>query len=228
VVFGAGSLWVSNSADDTVSRIDPATNEVTATIHVCGAPEGFAAAGGRVWIVCEDDGAVGAIDPGRNRMVSTIPVGASPRFAAAAFGDLWVSNYAQGTVSRIDPTSGDVIASIETDVGPQQMVEHDGALWVSATDAATVERIDPETNTVVDSVPIAAGTPDGLVSVGGTLWVANEEGPVLTPIDADGHAGIPQVVGDEPLINANQLVVETGGRLWLPILGKDWLVAVRI
>ncbi len=106
------------------------------------------------------------------------------------------------------------------------MAEHDGALWVACTDDGTVQRIDPTTDRVTDTVAIPAGTPDGLASTNGTLWVASEEGPVLTPVrnDASGPA---LALGDEPLINANQVVVEAGGALWLPILGRDEIVAVR-
>ena len=53
VGVGEGGVWVSNSADDTVSRIDPSSNEVVAGIDVCAAPEGLAVADGSVWVVCE-------------------------------------------------------------------------------------------------------------------------------------------------------------------------------
>jgi sugar lactone lactonase YvrE len=101
-----------------------------------------------------------------------------------------------------------------------------GAAWVGGS--GKVARIDPATNQVTSSVRIDAGTPDGLVSVGDTLWVANEEGPVLTPIDASGRAGVPEVVADEPRIRANQLVVEANGKLWLPLLGEDRVVVVDV
>jgi YVTN family beta-propeller protein len=225
VASGEGSLWVSNSQDDTVSRIDPRRERVTATIDVCAAPEGVAALEGRLWVVCEDDGAAAPIDPAHDRVGASVPVGAEPRFATAAFGALWVSAYASGTVSRVAP-DGRVLATIETGLGPQQMVEHEGALWVACTDDGTVQRIDPATDRVTDTVEIPAGTPDGLVSAGSTLWVANEEGPVLTAVD--GRAATRALaVGDEPLIAANQVVVEAGGALWLPILGRDEVVSVR-
>jgi YVTN family beta-propeller protein len=41
---------VANEGDGTVSRVDPETDKVIATIHVGNAPSGIAAAGGRVWV----------------------------------------------------------------------------------------------------------------------------------------------------------------------------------
>jgi YVTN family beta-propeller protein len=42
-------VWVA-SADGTVSRIDPTTAEVTATVTVGGTPTGVAFGAERVWI----------------------------------------------------------------------------------------------------------------------------------------------------------------------------------
>jgi YVTN family beta-propeller protein len=45
----AGSVWVANGGDGTVSRIDPRTDEVIETIPVGHRPQGIAVAGGAVW-----------------------------------------------------------------------------------------------------------------------------------------------------------------------------------
>jgi YVTN family beta-propeller protein len=41
---------VANRDDGTLSRIDPSTNRVVATIHVGGQPESVAVGGGAVWV----------------------------------------------------------------------------------------------------------------------------------------------------------------------------------
>ena len=53
VAFGASAVWVANRADRTVSRIDPATNEVVGTIEVENAPAGIAVSDGFVWVAVE-------------------------------------------------------------------------------------------------------------------------------------------------------------------------------
>ena len=50
VAFGAGAVWVANTSDGTVSRIDPETYEVVKTIEVGNAPAGIAVYEGRVWV----------------------------------------------------------------------------------------------------------------------------------------------------------------------------------
>jgi YVTN family beta-propeller protein len=48
IAIGGGSIWVTNSVDGTVSRIDPATNDVH-QIRVGGSPEGVGFGNGSVW-----------------------------------------------------------------------------------------------------------------------------------------------------------------------------------
>jgi YVTN family beta-propeller protein len=47
---GGGAVWVANSGDGTVSRIDPETNAVVATITIGGTPVGIAFGGETVWV----------------------------------------------------------------------------------------------------------------------------------------------------------------------------------
>jgi YVTN family beta-propeller protein len=51
--YGDGAVWVANSGDGTVSRIDPAKNTVVATIKVGGRPVGIAAGPGLVWFTVQ-------------------------------------------------------------------------------------------------------------------------------------------------------------------------------
>ena len=51
--MGAGAIWVANSGDGSVSRIDPTTNEVVRTIDIGNAPAGIAVANGLVWVAAQ-------------------------------------------------------------------------------------------------------------------------------------------------------------------------------
>ena len=50
IVSGAGSIWVANTLAGTVSRIDPSTNDVVATIETGNAPSGITVAEDFVWV----------------------------------------------------------------------------------------------------------------------------------------------------------------------------------
>jgi YVTN family beta-propeller protein len=53
VAAGAGSLWVANSGDGTVTRIDPVSGRVVETIAVGGSPNGIAAVGDEIWVTVD-------------------------------------------------------------------------------------------------------------------------------------------------------------------------------
>ncbi len=95
--FGSRTL-----PDNTVSRIDPSTRKVVATIPVGEQPDNAAVAGdGTVFVPNVSGGTVSRIDPATNMVVGTIAVGAKPFPSAYAFGDVWVPIYGGRDVDRI-------------------------------------------------------------------------------------------------------------------------------
>lgn len=93
---GADSIWVLNSGDATVQRVDGRTAEVTATIAPTkGATKGdLAYGGGYVWLSSPRAGAILQIDPGSNRViysdVSRAAYGCMDRGIRYGSGSLWV------------------------------------------------------------------------------------------------------------------------------------------
>ena len=53
VAIGRGVVWVGNHGDGTLSRIDPALNDVSATVPIGGPPEalGVDPASGAAWVL---------------------------------------------------------------------------------------------------------------------------------------------------------------------------------
>jgi YVTN family beta-propeller protein len=102
VAVSPSAVWVSNFHDDTVSRIDPSTRKVVATIPVGEGPDNAAvAADGTVFVPNVTAGTVSRIDPTTNEVVDTLVVGAMPFPTAFAFGDIWVPLVGGHDVARI-------------------------------------------------------------------------------------------------------------------------------
>jgi YVTN family beta-propeller protein len=175
VLVAEGSVWVANSGDDTVSRIDPATNRVIATIHVGGHPGRLTADSGAVWVVTGEG--LQRIDPASNRAVQTLrlPVGVGDVLAADGF--LWVS-VDDGTVRRLDPADGRVSASISVaSQGVSLLASGGGRLWAAKTDNGTVVAINPQQASVTRQfLSPSPGSPPwpwritGLAVVRGVVW----------------------------------------------------------
>ena len=77
IAFGAGAAWMpsDDKTGTVVSRIDPATNKVTAEISV--APGSYTAVFGYnlVWVSSTQKSLVSVIHPGTNRVIAEIPGG---------------------------------------------------------------------------------------------------------------------------------------------------------
>jgi YVTN family beta-propeller protein len=84
-------VWVANSLDLSVSKIDPRTARVTATIGVGDGPHAIAASGGGVWVSDEFDATLDRIDPRAGRVAHTVSVGSSPRGIALTRSGIWVA-----------------------------------------------------------------------------------------------------------------------------------------
>ncbi len=90
VALGAGSVWVANTLDGTVSRIDPRTSVVTSTIEVGESPSGIAAGDDAVWVSTEYGASIVRIDPETN-VATRIPIGGRPAGLAVAPAGVLVS-----------------------------------------------------------------------------------------------------------------------------------------
>ena len=104
------SVWASCLHEverpGSVTRIDPETNEVAASIQLSGMPTGgIFEADGLIWLTTlssQDGGAFEAIDPATNTVARVLRVGTDfdPDNAVVVGGAVWVPNDGQGEVYR--------------------------------------------------------------------------------------------------------------------------------
>jgi len=178
IAFGAGSAWMPSDPKGIVSRIDPATNKVTAEISV--PPDSFTAVYGYnlVWVSSTAKSVVSVIHPASNKVIAEIPVGPNPRFMAAGEGFVWTLNQGSGTVTKIDPRTMKVVATIDAGVPGTggDIATGEGALWVTQK-SIPVSRIDPASNKVTAQLTGPGG--DAMRIGHGYVWLSNgREGKV--------------------------------------------------
>jgi YVTN family beta-propeller protein len=210
VAQGLGSVWVANSVDGTVSRVDPLREE-RPVIQVPGAPGGIAAGEGAVWVTDATGHTLSQISAESNTVVrDDIRVGNGAGPVAVGEGAVWVGNALDGTVSRVDPERG-----VETDVvrvggRPEGLAVGAGSIWVTNGDTASVSRIDPRKRSVVQTIPVGNG-PRGIAVDGQAVWVANAiDGTVSRVAAATGS-----VTAVEPVALGVSSIVASGGAIWV-------------
>jgi YVTN family beta-propeller protein len=134
ITKGAGSVWVTNSADGTVTRIDP-TTLVATTIPVGHGPAAVAVNAAGAWIANAGDNALVRVDTGTNAVAGTTTVGEGPTAVLATPTALWVANGRDGTVKRLDPRSGRVTKTIRLGGTPTALATAGGQVWVAIAPA---------------------------------------------------------------------------------------------
>jgi YVTN family beta-propeller protein len=176
VASSAGAVWITDSADDLLLRIDSA-RQVVDRIPVGRGPAGVTTGGGQVWVANQLDGTVSEVNPGAGRPVATIPVGIGPSAVAFGFGSVWVADVTGDSLSRIDAATGKVAATIGLSSSPAGIAIGAGSVWVAAQETGELLRVDPAGNQVVQAIPAGQG-PDGVAVGAGAVWVADAGGSV--------------------------------------------------
>jgi YVTN family beta-propeller protein len=209
LVIGQGDLWVANSLDGTVSRVDPGLNRVVDTIPVGHGPSAVAFGRGSLWVANARGDELVRIDGLTGQVLDRTALPAGPTGVAYAAGAAWVTSEAVGKVFRIAADSSD-IAEIPVGTGPTGIAADRVAIWVANTLDGTISRIEPGTRAVTTTLPVGNGPVD--VSLGyGSVWVANEFDGTVSRIDAaEGEVVQAIETGERP-----QGVETASGRVWV-------------
>jgi len=187
--IGAGAVWVPNTGDGTISRIDPATNRNVATLRVgdapafyhgtceasgsvhsfmgttfnvrrCDLPSALAVAGQMLWAAANDQQALVGFDAATGKRVDTIPLGQTPFELAADRDSVWVTSYWDDTIQRVELATKSVVLTLrEPGQGPSGVAIGPDAVWIANSRAGTVVRIDPRTNQVAATISLPCREP---------------------------------------------------------------------
>ena len=145
VAYGLESLWIVDSATNSVIEVDPITIQRLRSLTVGQDPRAVAVSEDSLWVANFEDDTVTRLQiPGKGQTptITTIPVGDGPVDVAAGEGGVWVANQLDATVTRIDPASGDVVATIGVGNEPQGIAAGEGRVWVTVR-APADEAVEP-------------------------------------------------------------------------------------
>jgi ABC-type branched-subunit amino acid transport system substrate-binding protein/DNA-binding beta-propeller fold protein YncE len=231
---GAGALWVGNASPSSrfasyptsVSRLDPESGVVDATIRLPGSKSGpYFHGGGQsqakiavsedaVWVV-NPDHTISRIDPRTNRRVARIDDVTAESVAAGAEG-VWVvesSSDAPG-IARIDPLTNSVARRVEIRAESLTAVAVGaGSVWVADPAGGSVWRVNPVPEPTLRQVPLKLGV-RGVEFGAGRVWVTNEVTGTVHAIDPDTNRA--RFVAR---LAAPQNVAVGEGGVWLTALG---------
>ena len=169
--FGSGTLWLTNSVEGTVWRVDPTSGKRTQEIPVGPGLRGIAVTNTAVWVTSETAGTVTQVDPKSGGLVRVVEVGNGPGAVAVGAGSVWVANAYDGTVSRIDQRTGNVVGTIQVGRGPRSIAVAGGHVFVANEAGESVTMIDAEKGEVLREIRLE-NSPMGLAADGDRVWVS--------------------------------------------------------
>ena len=215
VAIGAGSIWVGNLRDRTITRISLARRVRTATISLGNrTPTGLGFGAGALWVAHGLRGQLSRVDPRSNRVVKTLGVadpGSNSGTVAATAGSVWVV-YGDSTFARVDPTTVRVSGATFAGSSPAGVVTGGGSVWVVNSGDGTVTRFGPKSyEGGAIGRPIRVGRKPGGIAYGeGAVWVTDTADDAVTRIDplTNSTSSIP--VGAGPTA-----VTVGGGLVWV-------------
>jgi YVTN family beta-propeller protein len=170
LTVGAGSVWVA-FGDSSVSRIDPASGHVEATMYAGNTPSAIAFGIRSIWVTNQSDSSLTRINPATNDKMfeADEDVGLRPSGAVVGGDAVWVTDTGDDHVSRFDPGSGSA-TSIPVGDEPTGIAYGAGSVWVTNSGDGTVSRIDPLTRKVVETIRVG-NSPSGIAVGDGYVWV---------------------------------------------------------
>ncbi len=222
VVESNAGIWVANSAEGTVTRIDPTTGSVVRTIPVGNDVTDLVTTPDAIWALAAQDSELVRIDPSTDGIVARIhvlvrlsPLGVtSIQSAGLAVGNSFVYVNGLSTVWKVDERTNKVVGKFAED-GFSECALVDGALWtvdvrsIPSAGAYQLERRDLDTNNVTGTLGLTADVA-GVVATPAGIWVAETNGTILHLDPTDGSLIGSTEVGGRP-----SAIAVAGESIWI-------------
>jgi YVTN family beta-propeller protein len=211
------AVWVTGLG---ITRIDPLTNMVSATIPVGSSSglNGIAAGAGSVWASSPSDGTVFRIDPGTDQVIATIHAGGSPLEIAITQDAVWVTDPNNPVLKRIDPAYNEISAEVNLDCATRGIAADANAIWVACDSVPTLYRIDPLTNQIVARIAVGNHSRGLAISSNG-VWVTSLTDETLSVIDPATNQVMAVYRANRPLD-----LVAAQGELWVITSTSTWRI----
>lgn len=192
VAFGDGSVWISDSTEHHILRINASTGtNVGLPIALGFAPREIAYGDGSIWVCSTDRTRIVRIDPQTNEVVAEVDLRVLQipdhiyLLLAAGEGAVWLTN--QTHVIQIDPQTNQLIGEpIPAGEEIITLALGHGTLWTGSHDDGIVTRIDAKTHRVMGMIEMGFSV-HGLAVSDESAWVLDEHGFAIVRIDPQSN-----------------------------------------
>ena len=191
-----GAKTVPIVRENSLVRIDPATNAISAVTDVGQVPMAAAVGGGSVWVYNHLDGTVSEIDAGTTEVRQTTDVSARPVDLGLLTGPVLAADEGGAWIIGVDRNRRPVLTRVLSgargaqdyllDREPRALAIGVGAVWVLGAGARDYQllRVDPATGEVTARTRFPASSRVTSLDVGlGAVWVLSSSSATLYRIN---------------------------------------------
>ena len=222
VAFGDGSIWVSDSVDPHILRIDVAMGEtIGEPVALDFVPREIAYGEGAVWVCSVDRTRLARIDPQTNEVIAQVDLRPLQipndvyLLLAAGEGAVWLTN--QTHIIQIDPGTNRIVgAPIPAGEEIITLTLGHGTLWTGSHDDGLITRVDARTHSVVATIELGFSV-HGLAVSDESAWVLDEHGFGVVRIDPQNNELGERVPID--FVGAN--LAAGAGSVWVAPAARD-------
>ena len=220
--FGDGSIWISNPAERSISRLDADTGQpVEPSLALEFEPREIAYGEGAVWVCSADRSRLIRIDPQTNEIVAQIDLNELHipdhvfLVIAAGQGAVWIMD--QTHVIQIDPQTNQIVGE-RLAVGEEVIVAGlgHGNLWTGSHDDGIVARVDAAGHQVVTTFDVGFSI-HGLAVSEDAAWVLDEHGFGVVRIDPKTN----EVTTRVPIDFVGSNLAAGDGSVWVAPAARD-------
>lgn len=205
--FGAGSLWVVDEGDGSVSlsegpdgslvQFDPASGNLVGVVpHAIGGWPVFG--DGALWLSTQRMDQLTRVDLETKEVRRHVTSVLTPGLATlqVANGSVWVANINAGTVGQLDAGTLRLLKEIPVNGSPIASATDGRHVWFSLAAAGGLVSVDTASGTVVSTVPVGSTTIRALAIDGSSLYASDDS--TVYEVDVS-RAGSERVVSSRPL-----------------------------
>ena len=222
VTFGAGFIWVINSTERSVSKIDVSTGKIAGSPVILEfEPREIAYGEGAVWVLSADRSCMARIDPLAHELVAEIDLSLLqiPEYnlvlIAAGERAVWITD--QTAVIQIDSQTDQLVGEpLTTGEEIIAAAAGHGTFWTGSHDDGIIARVDPVTHQVVARIEVGFSV-HGLAVDEESAWVLDEHGFAVVRIDPQTNQLQERIPID--FVGAN--LAAGAGSVWVAPAARD-------
>jgi YVTN family beta-propeller protein len=229
VALGAGSVWIANRGDDTISRLDR-SGRVSAVVPLDAQPTALAYAGGALWATTGTAGELLEIDPAYNHVSKTLKLAAEPQHPyggtdtrvgaiAVGAGGIWVGAF------RLQKFAGGRRLLTRPIGNISGLAAARGFVWAADTFSGLLTQVDPAAH-IIRQISVGADSANGREQVYGitgiaacrnSLWLTDPGGNRVWNVDPASTR-----IADAVAVPGRPTGIACDGRdIWVTSIGND-------